>query len=101
MEDKRYVQNRSQFSPSESLIFLNEWVKDNLTKSTQNCNTYFDAHWCDTQLKKACSKVKTLVGQIQAVPVLEIGAIKRSITNFYHELDVFKLHEYTIAFKIL
>jgi hypothetical protein len=32
------------------LGFLNEWVKDNLTKSTQNCNTYFYAHWCDTQL---------------------------------------------------
>jgi hypothetical protein len=76
-------------------------VKDNLTKSTQNCNTYFYAHWCDTQLRKACSKVKILVGQVQAIPVLEIGAIKRSITNFYRELDVFKLHEYTRAFKIL
>ena len=101
MEDKGYVQDRTQFSPSELLGFLNEWVKDNLTKSTQNCNTYFYAHWCDTQLRKACSKVKILVGQIQAIPVLEIGAIKRSITNFYRELDVFKLHEYTRAFKIL
>ena len=93
MEDKGYVQDRSQFSPSELLGFLNEWVKDNLTESTQNCNTYFYEHWCDTQLRKACSKVKILVGQIQAKPVLEIGAIKRSITNFYRELDVFKLHE--------
>ena len=101
MEDKGYVQGRSQFSPSELLGFLNEWVKDNLTKSTQNCNTYFYAHWCDTQLRKACSKVKILVGQVQAIPVLDIGAIKRSFTNFYRELDVFKLHEYTRAFKIL
>jgi hypothetical protein len=97
MEDKGYVQDRSQFS----LGFLNEWVKDNLTKSTQNCNTYVYAHWCDTELRKACSKVKILVGRIQAIPVLEIGAIKCSITNFYLELDVFKLHEYTRALKIL
>ena len=101
IEDKGYVQDRSQFSPSELLGFLNEWVKDNLTKFTQNCNTYFYAHWCDTQLRKACSKVKILVGQVQAIPVLDIGAIKRSITDFYRELDVFKLHEYTRAFKIL
>ena len=41
------------------------------------------------------------MGQVQAIPVLEIGAIKCSITNFYRELDVFKLHEYTRAFMIL
>ena len=81
MEDKGYVQDRSQFSPSELLGFLNEWVKDNLTKSTQNCNTYFYAHWCNTQLRKACSKVKILVRQVQAIPVLEIGAIKRNRKN--------------------
>ena len=33
--------------------------------------------------------------------MLDIGVIKRSITNFYRELDVFKLDEYTRAFKIL
>jgi hypothetical protein len=76
-------------------------VRDNLIKSTQNCNTNFYAHWCDTQLKKACSKVKIIVGQIQAIAVLEIRENKRSITNFYREYDVFKLHEYTKAFKIL
>jgi hypothetical protein len=36
---------------------------------------------------------KILVRQVQAIAVLEIGAIKRSIANFYRELDVFKLHE--------
>jgi hypothetical protein len=82
IEDKGYVQDINQFSPSELLGFLNELVKDNLTKSTQNCNTYFYAHWCDIQLRKPCSKVKILVGLIQAIPVLEIGAIKLSITNF-------------------
>jgi hypothetical protein len=101
MEVKGYVPDRNQFSPSEFLGFLNEWVKDNLTKSTQSCNTYFYAHWCVTQLRKAYSKEKILVGQIQAIPVLPIRAIKRSITNFYRELDVFKLNENTRAFTIL
>jgi hypothetical protein len=67
MKVKGYVQDKNQFSSSEWLGFLNEWVMDNLTKSTQNCNTYFYAHWCETQLRKACSKVKILVGQIQAI----------------------------------
>ena len=70
--------------------FLNEWVKDNLTTSTQNTNTYYCYLWLDTQLRKAASKVKILVGQqVQSIPVLEISALKRCFINFYRELDVF------------
>ena len=55
----------------------------------------------DTQLRKAASKVKIFVGQIQSIPVLEMGALKRCFINFYRELDVFKKHEYARAFKML
>ena len=80
---------------------INEWVKDNLTKSTQNTKTYYCYHWLDTQLRKAAIKVKILVGQVQSIPALEIGELKRCFINFYRELDVFKKHEYARAFKIL
>jgi len=78
---------------------INEWVKDNLTKSTQNTKTYYCYHWLDTQLRKAAIKVKILVGQVQSIPALEIGELKRCFINFYRELDVFKRHEYARAFN--
>ena len=80
--------------------FVNEWVKENLSRSTQNTNTYYCYHWLDTQLRKASSKVKILVGQVQSIPVLEIGELKRCFVNFYRELDVFKKHEYARAFRL-
>ena len=101
IEDRNYIGDKTTFSVKEITGFLNEWVKDNLTRSTQNTNAYYCYHWLDTQLRKAASKVKILVGQIQSIPVLEIGALKRCFINFYRELDVFKKHEYARAFKIL
>jgi hypothetical protein len=101
IEDKNYIGDKTKFSVREIMGFINEWVKDNLTKSTQNTNTYYCYHWLDTQLRKAASKVKILVGQVQSIPVLEIGELKRCFINFYRELDVFKKHEYAREFKIL
>ena len=101
IEDRNYIGDKTKFSVREIMGLINEWVKDNLTKSTQNTKTYYCYHWLDTQLRKAASKVKILVGQVQSIPVLEIGELKRCFINFYRELDVFKRHEYARAFKIL
>ena len=79
IENRNYIGDKTTFSVKEITGFLNEWVKDNLTRSTQNTNTYYCYHWLVTQLRKAASKVKILVGQIQSIPVLEIGALKRCV----------------------
>ena len=100
IEDRNYIGDKTKFSVREIMGLINEWVKDNLTKSTQNTKTYYCYHWLDTQLRKAAIKVKILVGQVQSIPILEIGELKRCFINFYRELDVFK-HEYARAFKIL
>ena len=101
IEDKNYIGDKANFSVREIMGLFNDWVRDNPTKSTQNTNTYYCYHWLDTQLRKAASKVKILVGQLQSIPVLEIGELKRCFINFHRELDVFKKHEYSRAFKIL
>ena len=72
IEDRNYIGDKTKFSDEKITGYLNEWVKENLTKSTQNTNTYYCYHWLDTQLRKAASKVKILVGQIQSIPVLLI-----------------------------
>ena len=92
IEDRNYIKDKTTFSVKDITGFLNEWVKDNLTKSTQNTITYYRYYWLDTQLRKAASKVKILVGQIQSIPILEIGVLKHCFINFYREVDVFKKH---------
>jgi hypothetical protein len=61
IEDRNYIGDKTKFSVKEIMGFINEWVNDNLTKTTQNTNTYYCYHWSDTQLRKAASKVKILV----------------------------------------
>ena len=82
IEDRNYIGDKTKFSVKEIMGFLNEWVKENMTRSTQNTNTYYCYHWLNTQLQNAASKVKILVGQDQSIPVLEIGALKRCSINF-------------------
>ena len=61
IEDRNYIGDKTKFSVREIMGLINEWVKDNLTESTQNTKTYYCYHWLDTQLRKAAIKVKILV----------------------------------------
>jgi hypothetical protein len=89
IEDRKYIGDKTKFSVKEIMGSLSERVKDNLTKSTQNTITYYCYHWLDTQLRKAASKVKILVGQVQSIPVKNFNfAWTTWLQNFCRRTEV-------------